>query len=938
MGYNFLEIEEKWQGYWAKNKTFHAKNESQLPKYYVLDMFPYPSGAGLHVGHPLGYIASDIYARYKRHKGFNVLHPQGYDSFGLPAEQYAIQTGQHPELTTKTNIARYREQLDRIGFSFDWSREVRTSNPDFYRWTQWIFLQLFHSYYDKTADKAKSISSLVEQFEQDGNLSVKAECAATVTPFTAEEWNGYTTSKKEEILLDYRLTYISETEVNWCAELGTILANDEIVNGVSERGGYPVTKKKMKQWSMRIGAYAERLLQGLATVDWPESLKEMQRNWIGKSIGASVRFPVEGHQATLEVFTTRPDTLFGVTFMTLAPELELVKKITTAEQKAAVEAYIESTAQRSERDRMADVKTISGVFTGAYALHPLTQERVPIWIGDYVLAGYGTGAVMAVPCGDQRDYDFAKHFDIPIKNIFAETDISEAAYAEKSGGAKLQDSGFLNGLEYKEAMTKVIQHLEENNIGQGTINYRLRDAIFSRQRYWGEPIPVYYQNGLPVPLDEKHLPLELPKVENYLPTQDGAPPLGNATHWAWDVEEEKVVDNKQINHETVFPLEMNTMPGWAGSSWYFYRYMDPHNATAFVSKEAADYWKEVDLYLGGSEHATGHLLYSRFWQKFLFDLGHLPVEEYAKKLINQGMILGSSAFVYRKAGTQEYLSKGLIEGEQVEPIRVDISLVNLSDELDCEALKKWQPQFAEASFVLEDGVYKVGREVEKMSKSKYNVVNPDQICEDYGADTLRMYEMFLGPIEQAKPWNTAGISGVHSFLKKTWRLYHPNETFSVSEDAPSAESLKTLHQTIKKVTEDIEQFSFNTCISAFMICVNELSAQKCNQRSILEPLAILLSPFAVHLAEELWERLGHIDSVSTVSYPIFEEKYLVESSKNYPVSFNGKMRFTRELSLDLSPKEIEEIILADEQTQKHLQGRTPKKVIVVPGKIINIVG
>ena len=938
MGYNFLEIEEKWQGYWAKNKTFHAKNESQLPKYYVLDMFPYPSGAGLHVGHPLGYIASDIYARYKRHKGFNVLHPQGYDSFGLPAEQYAIQTGQHPELTTKTNIARYREQLDRIGFSFDWSREVRTSNPDFYRWTQWIFLQLFHSYYDKTADKAKPISSLVEQFEQNGNLSVKAECAATVTPFTAEEWNGYTTSKKEEILLDYRLTYISETEVNWCAELGTILANDEIVNGVSERGGYPVTKKKMKQWSMRIGAYAERLLQGLATVDWPESLKEMQRNWIGKSIGASVRFPVEGHQATLEVFTTRPDTLFGVTFMTLAPELELVKKITTAEQKAAVEAYIESTAQRSERDRMADVKTISGVFTGAYALHPLTQERVPIWIGDYVLAGYGTGAVMAVPCGDQRDYDFAKHFDIPIKNIFAETDISEAAYAEKSGGVKLQDSGFLNGLEYKEAMTKVIQHLEENNIGQGTINYRLRDAIFSRQRYWGEPIPVYYQNGLPVPLDEKHLPLELPKVENYLPTQDGAPPLGNATHWAWDVEEEKVVDNKQINHETVFPLEMNTMPGWAGSSWYFYRYMDPHNATAFVSKEAADYWKEVDLYLGGSEHATGHLLYSRFWQKFLFDLGHLPVEEYAKKLINQGMILGSSAFVYRKAGTQEYLSKGLIEGEQVEPIRVDISLVNLSDELDCEALKKWQPQFAEARFVLEDGVYKVGREVEKMSKSKYNVVNPDQICEDYGADTLRMYEMFLGPIEQAKPWNTAGISGVHSFLKKTWRLYHPNETFSVNDDAPSAESLKTLHQTIKKVTEDIEQFSFNTCISAFMICVNELSAQKCNQRSILEPLAILLSPFAVHLAEELWERLGHSDSVSTVSYPIFEEKYLVESSKNYPVSFNGKMRFTRELSLELSPKEIEEIILADEQTQKHLQGRTPKKVIVVPGKIINIVG
>ena len=938
MGYNFLEIEEKWQGYWAKNQTFQAKNTSDLPKYYVLDMFPYPSGAGLHVGHPLGYIASDIYARYKRHKGFNVLHPQGYDSFGLPAEQYAIQTGQHPELTTKTNIARYREQLDRIGFSFDWSREVRTSNPDFYRWTQWIFLQLFHSYYDKTEDKAKSIESLVARFEQEGNQTVQAECAAEVTAFTATEWNAFSGEEKQAILLDYRLTYISETEVNWCAELGTILANDEIVNGVSERGGYPVTKKKMKQWSMRIGAYAERLLQGLETIDWPESLKEMQRNWIGKSIGASVRFPVDGHDEVLEVFTTRPDTLFGVTFMTLAPELDLVQKITTPEQKEAVDAYIASTAQRSERDRMADVKTISGVFTGAYALHPLTQEKVPIWIGDYVLAGYGTGAVMAVPCGDQRDYDFAKHFDIPIKNIFADTDISEAAYADKSGGVKLQDSGFLNGLEYKAAMTAVIQHLEEKGCGEGTINYRLRDAIFSRQRYWGEPIPVYYKNGLPVPLDEKHLPLELPKVENYLPTADGAPPLGNATHWAWDTATEQVVENSLVDHETVFPLEMNTMPGWAGSSWYFYRYMDPHNSTEFVSKEAAAYWKEVDLYLGGSEHATGHLLYSRFWQKFLFDLGHLPVEEYAKKLINQGMILGSSAFVYRKPGTQEYVSKGLINGEQVEPIRVDISMVNLSDELDCEALKQWQPQFAEATFILEDGVYKVGREVEKMSKSKYNVVNPDQICEDYGADTLRMYEMFLGPIEQAKPWNTAGISGVHSFLKKTWRLYHPQEAFSVSDDAPSADALKTLHQTIKKVTEDIENFSFNTCISAFMICVNELSSQKCNQRAILEPLAVLLSPFAVHLAEELWERLGHTTSVSTAPYPVFEEKYLVESTKNYPVSFNGKMRFTRELSLDLSPKEIEEIILADEQTQKQLQGRTPKKVIVVPGKIINIVG
>ena len=938
MGYNFLEIEEKWQGYWAKNKTFEAKNNSDLPKFYVLDMFPYPSGAGLHVGHPLGYIASDIYARFKRHKGFNVLHPQGYDSFGLPAEQYAIQTGQHPELTTKANIERYREQLDRIGFSFDWNREVRTSSPNFYRWTQWIFLQLFHSYYDKTEEKAKSIASLIKRFEQEGNKTITAECASTVQDFTAKEWNNYSPEKKDQILLDYRLTYISETEVNWCAELGTILANDEIVNGVSERGGFPVTKKKMKQWSMRIGAYAERLLQGLETIDWPESLKEMQRNWIGKSIGASVRFPVQGHEDVLEVFTTRPDTLFGVTFMTLAPELDLVQKITTPDQKASVDAYIESTAQRSERDRMADVKTISGVFTGAYAVHPLTQELIPIWIGDYVLAGYGTGAVMAVPCGDQRDYDFAKHFDIPIKNIFANTDISEAAYAEKSGGVILQDSDFLNGMEYKEAMTKVIQHLEKNGFGEGTINYRLRDAIFSRQRYWGEPIPIYYKNGLPVPLNEKHLPLELPKVENYLPTADGAPPLGNATHWAWDTKNEKVVENSFIDHQTVYPLEMNTMPGWAGSSWYFYRYMDPKNENAFVSKEAAGYWKEVDLYLGGSEHATGHLLYSRFWQKFLFDLGYLPVEEYAKKLINQGMILGSSAFVYRKPGTQQYLSKGLVKGQEVEPIRIDISMVNLADELDCEALKSWQPQFAEATFLLENGVYIVGREVEKMSKSKYNVVNPDQICEDYGADTLRMYEMFLGPIEQAKPWNTAGISGVHSFLKKTWRLYHPSEEFSVSDAAPSADSLKTLHQTIKKVTEDIEQFSFNTCISAFMICVNELSSQKCNHRSILEPLAILLSPFAVHLAEELWERLGHTTSISTVPYPIYEERHLVESTKNYPVSFNGKMRFTHELPLDLSPKEIEEIILAEEQTQKYLQGRTPKKVIVVPGKIINIVG
>lgn len=937
-GYNFLEIEKKWQRFWAENKTFQAQNTSEKPKYYVLDMFPYPSGAGLHVGHPLGYIASDIYSRYKRHKGFNVLHPQGYDSFGLPAEQYAIQTGQHPEITTKTNIARYREQLDRIGFSFDWSREVRTSNQDYYRWTQWIFLELFDSYYNVQADKAMPISHLLETFELSGNQEIKAICAEGTPVFDAAQWNAFSWEEQQTILLDYRLTYISETEVNWCAELGTVLANDEIINGVSERGGYPVTKKKMKQWSMRIGAYAERLLNGLDTIDWPESLKEMQRNWIGKSEGARVQFSIENHDEKLDVFTTRPDTLFGVTFMTLAPELDLVTQITTPAQKEEVAAYILKTKQRSERDRMADVKSISGVFTGAYAIHPLTQERIPIWIGDYVLAGYGTGAVMAVPCGDERDYNFAKHFSIPIKNIFADTDISENAFTEKSSTTVLHNSNFLNGLNYKESMQAVLDHLEKEKFGERKINYRLRDAVFSRQRYWGEPIPIYYKNGIPIPLTASDLPLVLPEVENYLPTSDGAPPLGNATHWAWDTQANQVVENSVIDHEFVFPLELNTMPGWAGSSWYFYRYMDPQNENAFVSKAAADYWQEVDLYLGGSEHATGHLLYSRFWQKFLFDKAYLPVEEYAKKLINQGMILGSSAFVYRKPGTNHYLSKGLTNGMEVEPIRVSVSLVNGSDELDISALKEWQPQFKDATFDLENGVYKVGREVEKMSKSKYNVVNPDQICDDYGADTLRMYEMFLGPIEQAKPWNTAGISGVYSFLKKMWRLYHPSDHFSVSDAPAKAESLKTLHQTIKKVTEDIENFSFNTCISAFMICVNELSSQKCNEKEVLSPLVVLLAPFAPHIAEELWQKLGNDTSISEVDYPVFNEKHLVESTKNYPVSFNGKMRFTRELSLSLTPSEIEEIILADEQTQKQLMGRTPKKVIVVPGKIINIVG
>ena len=937
MGYDFQTIEAKWRAYWAKNHTFKAENQSDLPKYYVLDMFPYPSGDGLHVGHPLGYIASDIFSRYKRHKGFNVLHPQGYDSFGLPAEQYAIQTGQHPQITTEANINRYREQLDRMGFSFDWSREVRTSQPDYYKWTQWIFLQLFDAYYDTKENKALPIAQLIHLFEKGGTFGLEAVRDADASDFSAEEWTQFSEEEKQQVLLQYRLTYLSDTEVNWCPALGTVLANDEIINGVSERGGHAVTKKKMKQWSMRIGAYSERLLQGLETIDWPEPLKEMQRNWIGKSVGASVCFQIQNHSQEIEVFTTRPDTLFGVTFMTLAPELDLVREITTEEQKLAVKEYIDKASKRSERERMADVKSISGVFTGAYAKHPLTQEPIPIWIGDYVLAGYGTGAVMAVPCGDQRDYDFAKHFDLPIKNIFEGADISEAAFTEKSDTVALQDSDFLNGFTYAAAMEKVIVHFEENDCGEGTINYRLRDAIFSRQRYWGEPIPIYYKSGLPQALSINHLPLELPEVEQYLPTPDGAPPLGNASDWAWDEKNEKVVSNALIDHNSVFPLELNTMPGWAGSSWYFYRYMDAKNEQNFVSKEAAEYWREVDLYLGGSEHATGHLLYSRFWQKFLFDIGLLPVEEYAKKLINQGMILGTSAFIYRKTGTQIYLSKGLIDGEKVEPIRVHISLVNSSEELDLEGLKKWQPQFNDATFELENGKCIVHREVEKMSKSKYNVVNPDEICNTYGADTLRIYEMFLGPIEQAKPWNTAGISGVHNFLKKYWKLFHKEDAWIVNGNQAGKKELKVLHETIKKVSADIENFSFNTCVSSLMICVNELTNLDCHSEEILTPLTLLLSPFAPHIAEEIWEKLGNTSILATASFPMVNETYLVEDTKNYPVSFNGKMRYTIPLSLSLDNIAIQEAVLADKRTAEYLGGKTPKKWIIVPNKIINIV-
>ena len=1007
MQYHFNDIEAKWQKYWAENKTFKASNTSDKPKYYVLDMFPYPSGAGLHVGHPLGYIASDIYARYKRHKGFNVLHPQGYDSFGLPAEQYAIQTGQHPALTTEENIKTYRRQLDQIGFSFDWSREVRTSDPNYYKWTQWIFIQLFESWYNNDSNKAESIETLISKFSAEGNANVNAVCDDNIEPFTAEQWNTFSSEKQQEILLQYRLTYLAETEVNWCPALGTVLANDEIVNGVSERGGHPVIRKKMTQWSMRISAYAERLLQGLDTIDWTDSLKESQRNWIGKSVGASVTFnviPAVTSSAVemshkIDVFTTRPDTIFGVSFMTLAPEHELVSKITTSEQRADVEAYIEATAKRSERERMADVKTISGAFTGAYAEHPFTKEPIPIWIGDYVLAGYGTGAVMSVPCGDQRDYDFAKHFNIPIPNIFEGVDISEEAFADKDNTI-IANSDFLNGLNYKKATKLAIYELEKLGQGEGKTNYRLRDAVFSRQRYWGEPFPVYYVNGMPQMIDAQHLPITLPEVEKYLPTETGEPPLGNATVWAWCTETNSVVLNDKINNTTIFPLELNTMPGWAGSSQYFNRYMDPHNENEIFSKEAIDYWQQVDLYIGGSEHATGHLLYARFWQKFMFDLGLAPVDEFAKKLINQGMILGTSAYAYvlkraaempisyikndfdkfqkakgfLKDGVKSFIiskelrnkivhgvanEKDLVEilkfdnwfnsearkvklkiyledvsAKDIRRIPIPVEFVNSSNEIDFQSYNNWNPEYSSAEVLSNIA----DREVEKMSKSKYNVVNPDAICEQYGADSLRLYEMFLGPLEQAKPWNTAGITGVHGFLKKFWKLYVGDNGLNVNDAKPTAENLKTLHKTIKKVEEDIENFSFNTSVSTFMIACNELTAQKCTSKEILEPLLILLSPYAPHIAEELWNQLGHKESISTASFPKFEASYLVESSKEYPISFTGKTKFTMELPLDLSKDDIEKAVMAHEKTIAQLQGRVPKKVIIVPGKIVNIVG
>ncbi|MGB5318575.1 leucine--tRNA ligase [Eudoraea sp.] len=944
MNYNFKEIETKWRTYWAKNSTFKAIAGLEKPKFYVLDMFPYPSGAGLHVGHPLGYIASDIYARFKRHKGFNVLHPMGYDSFGLPAEQYAIQTGQHPAVTTETNINRYREQLDKLGFSFDWNREVRTSDPSYYKWTQWIFIQLFNSWYNIDADRAQSIDELIAILKEEGNQAINASCDEDTPIISAEDWNIMSLHDQMKFLLKYRLTYLADTEVNWCPQLGTVLANDEIVNGVSERGGYAVVRKKMTQWSMRITAYAQRLLDDLTLVDWPQSLKDAQINWIGRSVGASVTFFTESAKKDnqsypIEVFTTRPDTIFGVSFMTLAPEHDLVLKITTPDREEEVKNYIASSAKRSERERMADVKTISGVFTGAYAIHPFTKENIPIWIGDYVLAGYGTGAVMSVPCGDQRDYEFAKYFDIPIPNIFKGIDISTEAFTEK-GTTRLVNSSFLDDLNFEQATKKVIEKLEDIGQGKGKVNYRLRDAVFSRQRYWGEPFPVYYINGIPHMIPEECLPLKLPEVEKYLPTETGEPPLGNATIWAWDTNLNKVVNNNLINNQGIYPLELNTMPGWAGSSQYFNRYMDSKNDNAIFSKEAIDYWQQVDLYIGGVEHATGHLLYSRFWQKFMFDMGLVPFEEYAKKLINQGMILGTSAFVYREMNTNKFISKGLIKDKEVIPLHVDVSMVNASDELDIEAFKNWRPEFEDIEIVLENDRYIVGREVEKMSKSKYNVVNPDEICEEYGADALRLYEMFLGPLEQAKPWNTAGISGVYSFLKKLWRLFHsgPNGEFRVVQEVPSKEALKTLHKTIRKIEEDIEQFSFNTSVSTFMICVNELSTQKVFSKEILEPLTILISPYAPHLAEELWHRLGNMESIAFASFPVFNPEYLIEDSKQYPISFNGKMRFVLELPLSMGKEEIENTVMNHIKTKEQLQGRIPKKVIVVPGKIVNIVG
>lgn len=1009
MEYNFREIEKKWQRRWVEQKTYHVAEDSHKEKFYVLNMFPYPSGAGLHVGHPLGYIASDIYARYKRLRGYNVLNPMGYDAYGLPAEQYAIQTGQHPAVTTEANINHYREQLDKIGFSFDWDREVRTCDPKYYHWTQWAFQRMFESYYDNRQQKAMPIAGLVEAFEQGGTEGIDAACSEDMA-FTADEWRAMDERRRQEVLMNYRIAYLGETMVNWCPQLGTVLANDEVVDGVSERGGYPVVQKKMRQWCLRVSAYAQRLLDGLDTIDWTDSLKETQRNWIGRSEGAEITFMVAPHQLppsssaesagalsprgrdgeglSFTIFTTRADTMFGVTFMVLAPESELVAVLTTPGQKAEVDAYLERTKKRTERERIAD-RSVSGVFTGSYAVNPLTGEEIPIWVSDYVLAGYGTGAIMAVPAHDSRDYAFAKHFGLEIRPLIEGCDVSEQSFDAKEGivcnsprtGCEARGGLVLNGLTVKEAIAKTKAFVEEQGLGRVKVNYRLRDAIFSRQRYWGEPFPVYYKDGMPYMIPEDCLPLELPEVATFLPTETGEPPLGHATRWAWDTEARSVTDNSRIDNKTVFPLELNTMPGFAGSSAYYLRYMDPHNDNALVSAEADSYWREVDLYVGGTEHATGHLIYSRFWNKFLHDIGVSAVEEPFRKLVNQGMIQGRSNFVYRinrkapsdsprggegrlsdanlssscgvegrqsdanlssptggvEGASPVFVSLGLKDQYDTTPLHVDVNIVH-GDVLDIDAFRKWRPEYANAEFVLEEGKYVCGWAIEKMSKSMYNVVNPDMIVDKYGADTLRLYEMFLGPVEQSKPWDTNGIDGCHRFLKKFWALFYGREGGLLADDRePSAAELKAVHKLIKKVTQDIEQFSYNTSISAFMICVNELGQLKCHNRSLLANLVVLIAPFAPHIAEELWEALGGRGSVCDASWPQWNEQYLVESTVQLTVSFNGKARFQMDFAADADNATIEQAVLADERSAKYMGGKQVVKVIIVPRKIVNVV-
>ena len=944
MEYNFREIEKKWQEYWIANGVYKVKENKDKPKYYVLDMFPYPSGAGLHVGHPFGYIASDIYSRFKRLQGFNVLHPMGYDAYGLPAEQYAIQTGQHPEVTTKQNIARYREQMDKIGFSYDWSREIRTCDKEYYHWTQWAFIKMFNSYYCNDAKKALPIESLIKAFETVGTEGLNVACGEEMQ-FTAEEWKSKSDKEKQAILLNYRIAYLGDTMVNWCSELGTVLANDEVVNGVSERGGFPVEQKMMRQWCLRVSAYAQRLLDGLDTIDWTDSLKETQRNWIGRSEGAEIQFKVKNSDIEFTIFTTRADTMFGVTFMVLAPESELVAQLTTAEQKQEVDAYLDRTKKRTERERIAD-RSVTGVFSGSYAINPFTGDAVPVWISDYVLAGYGTGAIMAVPAHDSRDYAFAKHFNLPIIPLIEGCDISEESFDAKEGivcnSPRPDVTPYcdlsLNGLTVKEAIAATKKYVSEHQLGRVKINYRLRDAIFSRQRYWGEPFPVYYNaDGMPQMLPFEALPLQLPEVDKFLPTATGEPPLGHATKWAWDSVNKKVVETSKIDNKTIFPLELCTMPGFAGSSAYYLRYMDPHNNEGLVDKQVNEYWRNVDLYIGGTEHATGHLIYSRFWNKFLYDMGTICEDEPFRKLINQGMIQGRSNFVYRIKDTNTFVSLNLKDQYEVTPIHVDVNIVS-NDILDIEAFKNWRPEYHNAEFILEDGKYICGWAVEKMSKSMFNVVNPDMIVDKYGADTLRLYEMFLGPLEQSKPWDTNGIDGVHRFLKKLWALFYGNtESLQITDAEPTAEELKSLHKLIKKVTFDIEHFSYNTSISAFMICINELSSLKCNKRAILEQLVILLAPFAPHTAEELWHECGHTTTVCDAQWPQHNEEYLKENSVTYAISFNGKARFSMELPADMPREEVEKAALSHESSAKWTEGKTPKKIIVVPGKIVNIV-